>query len=70
MSKEEVIEGNKFEVGDRVTRAKINAFRYGKGNGVIVEITHDGRNKIKWDEVNTTGQQHSTIQSRFLVKTI
>lgn len=57
-----------FEKGDRVTRAKINAFRYGKGNGTIVEIKKDGRNKIKWDDVNTTGQQHSTIQSKFLVK--
>lgn len=58
-----------FEVGDKVTRANINAFRYMQSiNGVIVEKTADGRNKIKWDVVAGNGQRHSTIQDRYLIK--
>ena len=51
-----------FKVGDTVTRANINAFRYMQGiKGEIVEKTPDGRNKIKWEVVAANGQQHSTI---------
>jgi len=58
-----------LKVGDRVTRKNVNAFRYMQGiKGIIVEITYDGRNKIKWDVKNKTGQQHSTIQTKFITK--
>lgn len=58
-----------FQVGDKVTRANINAFRYMQSiNGEIVEKTKDGRNKIKWEVVAGNGQQHSTIQDRYLIK--
>lgn len=37
-------------------------------NGTVVEKTYDGRNKIKWDIKTNTGQEHSTIQTKFLKK--
>jgi hypothetical protein len=58
-----------IEIGDRVKRRPVNAFRYSSDNiGTVVGKTTDGRNKIKWDIKAKTGQQHSTIQSRFLIK--
>lgn len=54
-------------VGDRVKRSDKQAFRYSKGEGTVIEITQDDRCKIKWDEKASTGQQHSTIQKRFLI---
>jgi hypothetical protein len=57
-----------FSQGDRVTRKKVNAFRYSEGNGTVVSINPDGRVFIKWDKVASTGQQHSTIQPKFLHK--
>lgn len=58
-----------LKVGDKVTRKNINAFRYMQGIiGEIVEKTTDGRNKIKWEVVASNGQQHSTIQDKFLIK--
>lgn len=60
---------NSFKVGDKVTRKNINAFRYMQGIvGEIVEKTPDGRNKIKWEVIASNGQQHSTIQDKFLNK--
>lgn len=57
---------NNFKEGDRVTRKNVNAFRYMQGAcGTIVKVMGD-RCKIKWDEINTTGQQHSTINKKFL----
>ena len=62
-----------FKVGDRVTRRKVNAFRYNLGYiGTVVEIKKDGRCFIKWDEksgkygIPGIGQQHSTINPKFL----
>ena len=58
----------KMKVGDRVTRSKLNAFRYHREmNGTVISITHDNRCYIKWDEKNTTGQQHSTVNPKFLI---
>lgn len=68
MTASDRLEAYRFKVGDRVKRAQVNAFKYHREmTGTIVEITYDGRNKIKWDEKNTTGQQHSTVLSKFLV---
>lgn len=62
-------ESDKLMVGDTVVRKQVNAFRYHRSvKGVIVEITSDGRNRIRWDDKNKTGQQHSTIQTKFLQK--
>lgn len=53
--------------GDRVTRKNVNAFRYMQGiNGTIVYITYDDRCYIRWDTKASTGQQHSTIQKKYL----
>ncbi len=58
-----------FKVGDRVTRKKVNAFRYSPDIiGTIVEIKEGKRYRIQWDEKASTGQQHSTISERFLMK--
>jgi hypothetical protein len=57
-----------FSIGDRVTRKPVNNFDRSGMKGTIVAITPDYRNKIKWDEKQRTGQQHSTIQSKFLIK--
>lgn len=54
-----------FKVNDRVSRKDGS-----KKHGVIVELTYDGRCKIKWDEVQRTGQQHSTINPKFLIHDI
>lgn len=56
-----------FKIGDRVTRKPVNNFDRSGMKGIIVEI-NGNRNKIKWDEKQDTGQQHSTIQSKFLIK--
>lgn len=58
-----------FRIGDRVTRKPVNNFDRSGMKGTIVAITYDYRNKIKWDEKQRTGQQHSTIQSKYLIKT-
>lgn len=56
-----------IKVGDRVTRKNVNAFRYMQGiNGTVVSITYDKRCFIKWDIKANTGQQHSTINPKFL----
>ena len=66
----EPMTSQEFKVGDKVTRKNVNAFRYMQGiNGVIVEKTIDGRNKIKWPVIQSNGQQHSTIQDKYLIKT-
>jgi len=59
-----------FKIGDRVTRRPVNNFSRCGAVGTIVEITSDYRNKIKWDEKQSNGQQHSTIQSKFLMKAL
>lgn len=58
-----------FEINDRVTRKPVNNFNRSGMKGTIVQIMNDGRNYIKWDIKQPTGQQHSTIQSKFLIKT-
>lgn len=58
---------DKFTPGERVTRKQVNAFQYHRyQEGTIIEKTPEGRNKIKWDDKTDTGQQHSTIQDKFL----
>lgn len=57
-----------MKIGDRVTRKKINAFRYSVGNGTVVSIEEDKRIKVRWDKKASNGQQHSTIQEKFLIK--
>lgn len=53
-------------VGDFVRRKKVNAFRYHQEMvGIVLKIT-DGRAYIRWEIKQRTGQQHSTIQLRFL----
>ncbi len=54
---------SEIKVGSIVTRKLVwyNDFR----NGEVVEIIDD-RCKIKWDEKRQTGQQHSTINKKFL----
>ncbi len=57
-----------FKPEDRVTRKKIGAFRYSTGNGTVKEIRDGNRCYIKWDDKASTGQQHSTVSERFLMK--
>ena len=57
-----------FKIGDRVTRKPVNNFDRSGMQGTIVAITFYYRNKIKWDVKQKTGQQHSTIQSKYLIK--
>ena len=58
-----------FKVNDRVTRKPIQAFKYMQGiTGTIINIDKWGKCKIKWDIKASTGQQHSTIDQRFLIK--
>ena len=62
-------ESHEINIGDRVRRGNINAFRYNQEvSGIVVLKTSDGRNYIKWYEKASNGQQHSTIQSKFLIK--
>gem|GEM_PF-5467989 len=63
-----IMEAENFRIGDRVIRKPVNNFDRSGMKGTIVAITYDYRNKIKWDEKQKTGQQHSTIQSIFLTK--
>lgn len=53
-----------FKVGDRVKRK--NGYQV---CGEVVEVS-DISCKIKWDEIASNGQQHSTIQFKFLVKVV
>jgi len=59
-----------FCVGDRVSRKPINNFKSQSDEvGTIVNIfTLASRAKIKWDKKSNNGQQHSTIQLKFLDK--
>lgn len=60
--------------GDRVTRKSVNNFKSMAGEpGTIVTVFHsnhstdkNSRAYIRWDRINKTGQQHSTVQFRFL----
>lgn len=54
-----------FKIGYRVTRKPVNNFSRDGMIGTIVEEL-ENRSKIKWDKKASTGQQHSTIQNRFL----
>ncbi len=55
-----------FGVGDRVKRKPVNNFDRNGGEGTIIKTLPGNRNYIKWDIKQATGQQHSTIQSKFL----
>lgn len=55
-------------VGDRVQRKPINNFDRSGMIGTVVELVPPNRVKIKWDVKQSNGQQHSTIQTRFLIK--
>lgn len=57
-----------FLVKDRVTRKAVNNFSQDGSIGTVVEILPGDRCKIKWDVKSSTGQQHSTIQFKFLSK--
>lgn len=53
--------------GSRVIRSKLNAFRYHRHvEGTVIKVIGE-RCYIKWDEINTTGQQHSTVNKKFLI---
>ena len=68
MSNNGQIEG--FKIGDTVTRKPVNNFDRSGMKGVVVETKeYNGYYtcKIKWEVKQETGQQHSTIQTKFLI---
>lgn len=76
----------KFQIGDRVTRSKEHPYHKDFNGlvGTVVECVGRKRYKIKWDKksgkwlpnyssgvfVPDAGQQHSTIQAKFLTKVL
>jgi hypothetical protein len=55
---------SEFKIGDRVRRKKCPDYQCNKGT--IESINEYGRCYIIWDEKSDNGQQHSTLQQKFL----
>lgn len=56
-----------WNIGDKVQRKMIGAFRYDRRVGEVVLVFED-RLKIKWETPASTGQQHSTVQMKYIEK--
>lgn len=57
-----------LQIGSRVQRRPVNNFDRSGMVGTVVEFVQENRVKIKWDVKQSNGQQHSTIQIKFITK--
>ncbi len=58
-----------FKTGDKVSRKKTPP-PFMCNVGTIIEIDEYDHCKIKWDEPAKTGQQHSTLNKKILIKAL